>query len=705
MIDPIAWAAEFDRHLAERYDYTKAVSAVLANGHAQRTFKCTYNLQQVATVIMIPVRRRLQEAIACPVFRPAFNDPDGARATADALVALDEWCGDEKELPDGTTLHDDIEDSQLDLYDELIQLANVVEKRIGRYENDIAAMIQSCVATKSVFATAWAGAANFIRDIDAKTAEIDQLRTEEDQLRVFIDDNVLSDDEMALLSSPSPDLSEGFFAALDKARLLEARFASEPDQGSLNAEILDACRMHLETAFDRMYSWVQSHLSVFVVLTPELPAFLPRVLSAFQSRPVLLAVIAEELAGQRRIALQRWFNDALTRGSGLSLIGPLATPRDVTARRGSTTSTTSGAPLELTSYDPLRFVGDLYSWLHNVTTAEMNLWTARAGLPRPVAIELVDKSTLGICRPVQLRVEQALEDAMSDDTGSLFEDIVLPFRVEHLLHVNADLLTRTFPVQANLVAMTRDLQVTSLKLFKSALEELAQFTTQDLQIPDSGELLPTANVQRAVDLIWSMARTHSTYPSVGPAAVTDVKPFLDLIVDPCLQACVIAAQKLPLTDGNVFLLNCLERLKDALQTICESKASALQSQVQIYLDSLVAEHHRALLSESGIASIIDLLDHNPNHESLAQLGCSPVALADAIAQFDAMLISGHPGVAASLTSLTNKEYVTQINDRALGQFMDDYGRLLKAIADERNGELFKDLVPRPEGEVQTLLCL
>ncbi|KNE59452.1 hypothetical protein AMAG_03730 [Allomyces macrogynus ATCC 38327] len=142
----------------------------------------------------------------------------------------------------------------------------------------------------------------------------------------------------------------------------------------------------------------------------------------------------------------------------------------------------------------------------------MDLWTARAGLPRPVAIELVDKSTLGICRPVQLRVEQALEDAMSDDSRSLFEDIVLPFRVAHLLHVNADLFTRTFPAQANLVAMTRDLQATSLKLFKSALEELAQITTQDLQNPDSGELLPTDNVQRAVDLIWSMARTHSDLP-------------------------------------------------------------------------------------------------------------------------------------------------------------------------------------------------
>lgn len=71
-------------------------------------------------------------------------------------------------------------------------------------------------------------------------------------------------------------------------------------------------------------------------------------LSVLVFRSISSRYVLDEYGTARRNAIVRGFIDALTRG------GPGGTPR----------------PIELSSHDPLRYVGDMLAWTHQATASE-----------------------------------------------------------------------------------------------------------------------------------------------------------------------------------------------------------------------------------------------------------------------------------------------------------------------------------------------
>ena len=94
----------------------------------------------------------------------------------------------------------------------------------------------------------------------------------------------------------------------------------------------------------------------------------------------------DEYASTRRNAIVRAFIDALTRG------GPGGMPR----------------PIELSSHDPLRYVGDMLAWTHQATASEkeyaeilLRKFKDWSELPKTIQT-LLGMITEGICRSVDL---------------------------------------------------------------------------------------------------------------------------------------------------------------------------------------------------------------------------------------------------------------------------------------------------------------
>lgn len=86
----------------------------------------------------------------------------------------------------------------------------------------------------------------------------------------------------------------------------------------------------------------------------DLNPLLPQAFKAMEDRPVLFKYSLDEYIMARRNNIVRSFIDALTRG------GPSGVPK----------------PIELLSHDPLRYVGDMYAWIHQALMNEKDLLIA-----------------------------------------------------------------------------------------------------------------------------------------------------------------------------------------------------------------------------------------------------------------------------------------------------------------------------------------
>jgi hypothetical protein len=114
---------------------------------------------------------------------------------------------------------------------------------------------------------------------------------------------------------------------------------------------MDLMGSHLEAAFERLYRWVQASVKEELDLGGPGVDFISAALVALRQRPVLFRYCVEEMGKSRRAHILGTFLCALTQG------GPNGVPR----------------PIELSAHDPLRYVGDMASWLHQSMASEADL--------------------------------------------------------------------------------------------------------------------------------------------------------------------------------------------------------------------------------------------------------------------------------------------------------------------------------------------
>ena len=84
--------------------------------------------------------------------------------------------------------------------------------------------------------------------------------------------------------------------------------------------------------------------------SPEIHPLLVEALAALSERKTLLNYTMDELCMVRKGVVSRGFIDALTRGSSAS--GP---------------TNTSVKPIEMHAHDPVRYIGDMLAWIHQVS--------------------------------------------------------------------------------------------------------------------------------------------------------------------------------------------------------------------------------------------------------------------------------------------------------------------------------------------------
>eukprot|EP01048_Picozoa_sp_COSAG05_P005780 COSAG05_NODE_352_length_10911_cov_31.817139_11_plen_780_part_00 len=189
-------------------------------------------------------------------------------------------------------------------------------------------------------------------ELDRMEAEKARIEKRQAELDKFREQYTLTEEQEETLKRGTID--EAFLGCLKRLKQIRtdcSQLLRTKDQRT-GLELMDVTGAHQEAAFERLYRWVQSACQAdgLEVDSPEL-GFLSVAVQALRERPVLFKYCVEEMGKSRRATVLNAFLCALTQG------GPSGKPR----------------PIELSAHDPVRYIGDMVSWLHQALASEAEL--------------------------------------------------------------------------------------------------------------------------------------------------------------------------------------------------------------------------------------------------------------------------------------------------------------------------------------------
>jgi hypothetical protein len=430
-------------------------------------------------------------------------------------------------------------------------------------------------------------------------------------------------------------------------------------------ELMDVMGAHQEAAFERLYRWVQTAVKDLTEETAEEggEGFLARAVVALRERPVLFKYCVEEMGKSRRATILNNFLCALTQG------GPNGLPR----------------PIELSAAEPLRYVGDMASWLHQALAneAEMlrqvlgeaadiegstpqNSPRAAGGQGKEAAAAAAAGSStdpdadadnaagtglwqrvLGsafqsVCRPFKLRVEQALSNTA---------DGVLSYQLANLLAFYAETIEQMLP-GSELAATMR------------AAEEQCSKSVYDTWGAQNDDLLatpppcpPDLGISPAIDAAAARlaAVCAACSESLVSARQTDevFTPVLAAAMDAPLRVCYLSGANAQLDESSlaIFLINNLARLEASMRPYRQSFTSVrmeeVAAQIAANIETLVSAQVSHILSSCGLAAqyraMQNLSLQPPGEDGGSGLssvaGCSEAEMTEAFRTFYAQLFA------------------------------------------------------------------
>jgi conserved oligomeric Golgi complex subunit 6 len=245
-----------------------------------------------------------------------------------------------------------------------------------------------------------------LKQVKSETNELisktNKLQTEkkdlENKLKIadkFISKFQLKNEELNYLcESNDSSLHPEFFKVLEKAKNIHENclILLRTNQQTAGLEIMEQMSMHHESAYERLYRWTQNECRLMCNDSVEVSDFMSTAMLTLANRPILAKYVQDEYCNSRRNAIVKLFIDALTKG------GPNGNPR----------------PIELTSHDPLRYMGDMLAWIHQATASEHEfLRSLFRKFKENIDLEKSVKDSLGIimdgvCRALKIRIEQVL---------------------------------------------------------------------------------------------------------------------------------------------------------------------------------------------------------------------------------------------------------------------------------------------------------
>ncbi|KJE97377.1 hypothetical protein CAOG_07248 [Capsaspora owczarzaki ATCC 30864] len=631
-----------------------------------------------------------------------------------------------------------IEAQALSVHRELAASLGQVDAALDAAAQEVALMAACCSQMTDRLNAATSKTATLLEVTNKLNSESARVELRSEVIARFLQRFQLTAAETAALSSSSagsgagsgsagaaaavPVVNEALFSALARVREIhaECKILVHSTHQRAGLEIMEQMSLLLESGYEKLFRWTQHACKQ---LSKDLAEVTPNLRSAFvalSDRSVLFQYCIDELASSRRVAVQRMFIDALTRG------GPGGTPR----------------PIELHSHDPMRYVGDMLAWLHQTVASEREFLdslllpprlaargrTQRSGASAPLASrsgslpdadqgqrDSQEQKRLELSKIIQKTLDQVMEatcrplKARADQVLLSQPGIVVCFKLTSLLQFYGDTIKQLMPEENALCAIIQGLRQLAIKVLLDALSIHARKLLSSGETPNA-DLTPPHSFVTTLTMMRDILASHDASLVVSDAArQAEFSTILAQLVDPLLQFSVLSAAPLESSARPVFILNCLYALQTTLSLYETTQSHILEvdKQINVHSAAIVNEAATSVLVRSEMAGKLAMMRTADPTVPLSSIpSMDALSMRTVLLQFD-RLIASPDVISAALAGsekIASPRLQSAIHAQVAGLLMAAYDSIYEAVADPRNGYGAVDTIAhRTPAQIKLLL--
>jgi conserved oligomeric Golgi complex subunit 6 len=523
-----------------------------------------------------------------------------------------------------------------------------------------------------------------------------ETEAKQEILNAFNKHFIVSDKDLSALTSSMEPVDDHFFEVLARVKQIheDCEALLESEDQMLGMELMEQTSRDLDAAFKKLYQWIQREFKTLDLEDPHISGSIRRALRVLAERPSLFQNCLDFFAEARERTLSDAFRIALTEAVGAS------------------EGASSAKPIEFSTHDLLRYLGDMLAWVHSSSVSEKESleglfisdgaeiakgikagkdnepWsrlrseeTEKQNGDEPVfdgqkaLNDLVNRNLAGICHTLRQCIEVAIRNN---------DDPVLVYKALHLLRFYHDIFSKLLGPGSGLAETLRTLDAKIFEHFEHILQSEADGASDESLPP---ELSVPATLTTALDRLGVLLR------SVTDASVVEVDRLLSVALTPFLETCEEMADEIsnPMQRA-IFRLNQGLTIRSSPDIAPQIPGSSviMQSLVEgttALMGELVDLQHWFLLKESGLQT---LLDSSLFGEKATSAGAEEEAdgeeltvemLQDVAAKLDVFLPNAQLDALDNLKSLKDKVTAKEITEAAIQMFCDDFEQVEHAIED------------------------
>lgn len=636
----------------------------------------------------------------------------------DALTTLDE-----RHLRNTTEVRRNL---RLDVQEELIQCNGEIVDDFGRVAEQlkrigsaINSLNDSCAAMRKHIVSSKQDAGPMLDEAKTILTDRRQVETKQQLLDAFRSHFVVSDADLATLTSTAEPVNDDFFRILTRAKKIheDCQVLLGSENQRLGLEILEQSSRQLNAAFQKLYRWVQREFKTLDLENPQISSAIRRALRVLAERPTLFQNCLDFFAEARETILSNNFYASLT-GAPVDADHPVL-----------------GKAIELSAHDPLRYVSDMLAWAHSATVSEREALevlfisegdeiakSIQAGIEsepwsrsedgslqpfdgRKALNELVDRDLQGVFRQLKQRTEQVIQS---------HEDAPLAYKISNLVDFYSQIFSNLLGEASVLLDALKPLSDAAMRGFRSVMRDHVANLQTDFAI-SAYNMTPPDFLLEALRTLQALMKSYDTSAvSAGRAQrIEGFQPILQEALDPFLAGCENITNRLRSPNSHIFALNCLFATKEALSTFAfADRSEELQIKIDDHEKQLAEAMHIWFLRESGLKYLVDNISTINDLVSSYQ---DPGQISSVARQIDAFLPSATEDARNFLEQLQNKELARVVIDHGAERFCEDFedfealiiesdeARMKQVNGDVDDNVWLREVFPRTGDEIRVLL--
>ncbi|KAI9743357.1 MAG: Golgi transport complex subunit 6 [Claussenomyces sp. TS43310] len=547
-------------------------------------------------------------------------------------------------------------------------------------------------------------------------------------LRAFNAHFVMSDDDVAKLTSTAEPVNDEFFVVLGRAKKIQidCEILLGTENQKLGHETLERTSKNIAGAFQKLYRWIQREFKSLNLENPQISSPIRRALRVLAERPSLFQNCLDSFAEARESILSDAFYTALT--------GSSAT--------GKTDNFVK--PMESVAHDPLRYVGDMLAWTHSATVSEREALEAlfisdggeiakgiQAGRDNELwnrisedeeasefdgvkaLNELVDRDVGGVAQILRQRIGQVIQS---------HEETIMAYKIANLLNFYSTTFSKLLGHDSELLRTFGSLEESALRQFRALMREHVAGLQSDVQqVPH--DLGTPDFFQDGLKQLTDIMKTYDTSFTSTEGREEEFKPILIDAFDPYVQNIESMAKSLEAPSNAIFAINCILAARTVLSAVnfTSERVLVLEDSTNAYSMQLVEYQYAFFLQNSGVYPLLQALSTaSIDSEDLSKIATleafHPQSLEDASHILDDFLPSALMDAMENLKHLQSSRLAREITEEAADKFCEDFEfveeRLVAADSitehlpngeDQREVGTLRALFPRTSGEIRVLL--